>query len=269
MRQEPAPEATLSESADIYLARTGRRAELVLNRPAKRNALSLAMWRAIPDLVAQVDADPDVRLLVVRGAGAHFAAGADIAEFETTYATREAALANQAVMARAMAALESFSKPSLAVIRGACVGGGCALALCCDLRFAATDARFGVTPAKLGLAYGVSDTRRLVQAVGPSAAKRILFTGGLIDAEEALRIGLVDAAHGDAALDGAVGAFEAELASASGFTARAVKQVMAMLRDGAIDDTAESRALFADAFEGPDFREGSTAFLAKRTPRFP
>ncbi len=259
----------MSETADIHLARMGRRAELVLNRPAKRNAITLAMWRAIPDLVAEADVDPAVRLLVVRGAGAHFAAGADIAEFETTYATRDAALANQAVMARAMSALEAFSKPSLAVIRGACVGGGCAVALCCDMRLAASDARFGVTPAKLGLAYGVSDTRRLVQAVGPSAAKRILFTGGLIGAEEALRIGLIDAAHEDGALDAAVDALDAEIAAASGFTARAVKKVMAMLQDGAVDDTDESRALFADAFEGADFREGSSAFLAKRPPQFP
>lgn len=259
----------MSETADIFLRRAGRRAELVFNRPAKRNAITLAMWRAIPGLVAEADADPQVRLLVVRGAGDHFAAGADIAEFETTYATREAALANQAVMARAMAALETFSKPSIAAIRGACVGGGCAVALCCDLRLAASDARFGVTPAKLGLAYGVSDTRRLVQAVGVSAAKRILFTGALIDAAEAHRLHLIDARHAPEALDVAVDALESELVAASGFTARAVKTSVALLGAGLTDDNDDSRALFADAFEGEDFREGSKAFLEKRTPTFP
>jgi enoyl-CoA hydratase/carnithine racemase len=257
------------QSPDIFLRRTGRRAEIVLNRPAKRNAVTLSMWRAIPDLVAEAADDDAVRLLVLTGAGDHFAAGADIAEFETTYATRDAALDNQAVMARAMTALENFPKPSLAAIRGACVGGGCALALCCDLRFAADDARFGITPAKLGLAYGVADTRRLIAAVGLSAAKRILFTGQLIDAAEALRLGLIDAAHAPEALANAVDELEGALSAASGFTQRAVKRVAAMIRNGAADDGDESRALFADGFESADFREGSTAFLAKRTPTFP
>lgn len=259
----------MSETDDIFLRRAGRRAELVFNRPTKRNAVTLAMWRAMPDLIAQAEADDTVRLLVVRGAGDHFSGGADIAEFETTYATREAALDNQTTMSRAMTALEGFAKPSLAAIRGSCVGGGCAIALCCDLRFATTDARFGVTPARLGLAYGVADTRRLLQAVGASATKRILFTGTLLDAEEALRIRLADSLHAPEALDAAVDAFEAELTAASGFTARAVKQSLARLRTGASDDDAQSRALFADAFEGPDFREGSRAFLDKRPPRFP
>jgi len=269
MRSERRLELQLADTDDIYLRRSGRRAEIVLNRPAKRNAVTLAMWAAIPGLVAEAAAGDAVRLLVLTGAGDHFAAGADIAEFKTTYATRDAALENQAVMARAMAALEDFPKPSLAVIRGACVGGGCALALGCDLRFASEDARFGITPAKLGLAYGVSDTRRLIAAVGPSAAKRILFTGQFIDAREALRLGLIDAAHAPNNLDAAVDAFESALSAASGFTARAVKRVAAMIRDGTVDDNDESRALFADAFEGADFREGAAAFLAKRTPDFP
>lgn len=259
----------MADTDDIYLRRSGRRAEIVLNRPAKRNAVTLAMWRAMPGLVAEAAADDAIRLLVLTGAGDHFAAGADIAEFEATYATREAALANQTVMARAMAALETFPKPSLAVIRGACVGGGCALTLCCDLRFAADDARFAITPAKLGLAYGVCDTRRLIAAVGPAAAKRILFTGQFVDATEALRLGLIDASHAPSDLAAAVDAFEVALSQASRFTARAVKRIVAMIRDGAVDDNDESRALFADAFEGGDFREGSAAFLAKRTPDFP
>lgn len=259
----------MAETDDIFLRRFGRRAELVLNRPAKRNAITLAMWAAIPDLLAQAQADPEVRLLVVRGAGDHFAAGADIAEFETVYATREAALDNQATMARAMTALETFEKPTIAAVRGACVGGGCALALCCDLRLSASNARFGVTPAKLGLAYGVSDTRRLVEAVGISAAKRILFTGALIDADEALRLKLIDASHAPDALDSAVDTLEAELLAASGFSARAVKATIAQLRAGVTDDDAVSRARFADAFGGDDFREGSRAFLDKRAPKFP
>ncbi len=253
---------------DVYLRRDGARAELVLNRPDKRNALNLAMWAAIPGLLREIENDPAIRLLVVRGAGDNFAAGADIAEFETVYATAEAALTNQVTMAATMTALEDFPKPTLALIRGACVGGACGVALCCDLRFAAADARLGITPAKLGLVYGVADTRRLVQAIGVSAAKDMLFTGRLHDAHAALRIGLVDRVTAPAALDEEVQAFAQDLAAASSFTARATKQTFRMLRAGAANDTDDSRALFASAFDGADFREGLAAFVQKRRPDF-
>lgn len=256
-------------TAEVYIARTGRRAELVLNRPDKRNALNLAMWAAIPGLLAEVADDPAVRLLVVRGAGDTFAAGADIAEFATAYATAEAALANHATMMAAMSALEDFPKPTLALIRGACVGGGCGIALCCDLRFAATDARIGITPANLGLSYGAADTRRLVQAVGVSAAKDMLFTGRLHRADEALRLGLVDRVAPPEQLDETLLTYEKEIVAASGFSARAIKRIFRMLSDGAHDDTDESRALFASAFGGADFHEGAAAFAEKRRPVFP
>ena len=254
--------------ADIYLQREARRAELVLNRPDKRNALNLAMWAAIPGLLQDIAEDPAIRLLVVRGAGDAFSAGADIAEFETAYGSLEAMQANQNTMSAAMDALEAFPKPTVAVIRGPCVGGGCGLALCCDLRFAASDARLGITPARLGLVYGLANTRRLVDAVGISAAKDMLFTARLLDAETALRLGLVDRVAATDALDAALLQFEAELHASSSFTARATKEIFRMLRDGVHDDTPESRALFNSAFDGADFREGFAAFVAKRRPDF-
>lgn len=253
-------------SDDIHIELVGRRAEMVLNRPDKRNAITRAMWAAIPNLVAPLANDESVRLLVVRGEGGSFAAGADIAEFPETFANGEVAARNQAAMRAAMAALEDFPKPTLAFIRGACVGGGCGLALACDLRLAAEDARLGITPAKLGLVYGVADTRRLVQAVGLSRAKDLLFSGRLIDAAEALRIGLVDrvAADPHAALD----ALEADMVAASGASARAQKAVFRLLREGAGDDDPAGLALFAGALDDDDFREGFAAFTEKRPPRF-
>ena len=254
--------------SDIYLQRNGRRAELVLNRPDKRNALNLAMWAAIPVLLREIAEDPAIRLLVVRGAGDAFSAGADIAEFETAYGSRDAIQANQEIMNAAMNALEAFAKPTIALIRGPCVGGGCGLALCCDLRFAATNARLGITPAKLGLVYGVANTRRLAQAVGTSAAKDMLFTARLHDAEAGLRLGLVDRIAPPDALEAALAQFESELTASSSFTAHATKEIFLMLRAGAHDDTAESRALFSGAFDGADFREGFAAYIAKRGPDF-
>lgn len=254
-------------TAPIRIVREGALARLVLDRPDKRNALDLSMWGAIAPALAPLAEDARVRLLVIEGAGAHFAAGADIAEFDAAYRTRDDAIANHKLMMTAMAAIEDFPAPTVAAIRGACVGGGLGLALCADLRFAQEGARFGVTPAKLGLSYGLADTRRLVTAVGTSAAKDILFTGRLMEATEAKAIGLIDRLGPD--VSALLDAFTAELAAASGASARAIKQVFRMLRDGATEDGDASRALFADAFSGADFREGMTAFLDKRTPKFP
>lgn len=253
-------------TAPIRLVREGACARLVLDRPDKRNALDLSMWATIAPALAPLAADPGVRLLVIEGAGAHFAAGADIAEFEAAYRTRADAIANHKLMMTAMQAIEDFPAPTVAAIRGACVGGGLGLALCADLRFAQEGARFGITPAKLGLSYGLADTRRLVAAVGLSAAKEILFTGRLMGAEEARALRLVDRLGSD--VSALVAAFAAELAAASGASARSIKLVFRMLRDGATDDGDASRALFADAFAGRDFREGMTAFLEKRAPDF-
>jgi enoyl-CoA hydratase/carnithine racemase len=253
---------------EIDLSIAGPRVTITLNRPDKRNALTMAMWDALPGLMAQAAGAPGVRLIVLTGAGGAFAAGADIGEFETVYATRASALDNHRRIQAAMAAVEECRVPTLAMIEGACVGGGCGLALACDLRYAADNARLGITPGKLGLAYGVADTRRLVQAVGLSAAKDILFTGRLYDAPSALQIGLIDKCLAPDALAGGVDAFAADLAAASTYTAATTKRILQMVAAGQRDDSEESRALFADAFAGRDFHEGSAAFLEKRKPNF-
>lgn len=255
-------------SSDITLTRDGDRAQLTLNRPNKRNALNLAMWAAIPGLLASLDEDANVRCLVVRGAGGVFAAGADIAEFETAYATREAAHSNQTTMVAAMRALEAFPKPVVALIEGPCIGAGLGVALCCDVRVASANARFGVTPARLGVAYGLEDSRRLVDAAGASAAKDLLFTGRIIDAGEALRLRLVDRVLPEDGFAEGSEAYLEQVCAGAPFTARATKALLAMIREGIRAETDQSRAVFADAFEGPDFREGVRAFAEKRTPKF-
>lgn len=242
---------------------------LVLSRPDKRNALNQAMWRAIPGLLAQAADDTSVKVLGVTGAGGAFAAGADIAEFEAAYATRESTAAYAADIARAMDGLADFPKPTLARIAGACVGGGLGLALACDLRFAADNARLGITPGKLGLVYPLGDTKRLVQAVGPSTAKDLLYTGRLVDAAEALRLRLVNQVHGADTLDEAVAAYAAQVTAASQWTARNTKRMVRLVLDGQVADSEETIAMFLDAVEAPDFQEGRQAFQEKRPPRFP
>ena len=195
-------------------------ATLWLNRPEKKNALTLAMWMALPGVLAEIAADTRAKVLVVRGAGGTFAAGADIGEFETVYATPDSTRAYFDRVSDAMEALAAFDKPTVARVEGACVGGGLGLALACDLRIAATDAKLALTPGKLGLVYSLPDTRRLVQAVGLSRTKDILFTGRLIQADEALAIGLIDALHAPEALEAAVAEKTAQIAAASQWTAR-------------------------------------------------
>jgi len=253
----------------LELDLVGDYAVLTLNQPAKRNAMTKAMWMALPEVCAVIEAAQEVKVLVVRGAGDHFAAGADISEFETVYGTREAATAYRANVAAGVEALATLSKPTIAMISGVCVGGGMAIALACDLRIASTNARFGITPARLGIVYSLADTKRLVDAVGPSAAKNILYTGEIVGAESALRIGLINDLHAPHALEAAVVSKVEQIACASQWTVRKVKQVVGMILSGTVTDTPETTAWQLDAVEGPDFAEGRAAFMAKRTPVFP
>lgn len=255
--------------ADVYLDRDGARASLVLNKPKKRNALSEAMWRAIPALLDEAATAPEVRLLVVRGAGGAFAAGADISEFRAVYATPERAAEYSKAIAEALDGLAAFPKPSVAAIDGACVGGGCGLALACDLRFAAAGSKFGITPGKLGLAYPLNDTRRLIDAVGVSAAKDILYTGRLMQSEEALKLGLIDRLVERGRLDEEVDDFADHITKASPQSARVTKNIITRIAAGQMHDDEATRQLFLDAFQSADFEEGYRAFQDKRAPVFP
>ena len=258
----------MTDQALIY--RSGSpAAEIVLNQPTKRNAVNAQMWRALGEAVRQFEADANAKVLIVHGEGEHFAAGADISEFEETYATTESAAAYTKTMLASLAALETCAKPTVAMIRGSCVGGGCSIALACDFRFASETARFGVTPGKLGLVYSVADTRRLAQTVGASNAKDLLFTGRLVRAEEAKTMDLCNRLSEDGSLENETRSFAAEIAATSQWSARATKQTFRMLADGVADDDPRAMQLMLDAFEAEDFKEGYRAFLEKRKPDFP
>lgn len=260
------PAATRPEP--LFLRVEGAIAELVLNQPARRNAINALMWRALPTLVAEAADNPSVRALIVHGGTAGcFAAGADISEFETVYATAEAAAVYSASILDGLNALENCPKPTIAAIDGVCVGGGCSVALACDIRLASAKARFAITPGKLGLVYSADDTRRLMEAVGVSAAKEMLFTGRMIDAECAASMGLIARiTEDDTALTDARALAE-EMAPLSPWSAQATKQMVGHVRRGPAAKE-EADALFRSAFDGGDFREGYTAFLAKRRPQF-
>ncbi|MCU0948016.1 MAG: enoyl-CoA hydratase-related protein [Porphyrobacter sp.] len=248
----------------VRLAIDGAVASLLIDRADKRNAFNMAMWQAAPGLLAEAASNPAVRLLVVRSAhgGSAFCAGADIAELLANKDDASWRAANQAAINRLQHDLARLPLPTLAFIEGDCIGGGCGIALACDLRIATSAARFGITPAKLGLVYPLHDVKLLVDLVGPGQAKRILYTGNLLSAEEALRIGLVEQ------LADTPDAMIADLLAASPHSIRESKGFIRRVLDGQVADDADTLAAFAAAFEGADFCEGTAAFVEKRKPVF-
>ncbi|MER5181131.1 enoyl-CoA hydratase/isomerase family protein [Streptomyces sp. NPDC002896] len=240
-------------------------ATVVIHHPAKRNAMTADMWRALPPLLDRLATDPAVRALVLTGEGGTFCAGADISSLrepsEGSGAGSGGSAGAQVLAVEAEDALAAFPKPTLAAVRGHCVGGGCQLAAACDLRFADEEALFGVTPAKLGIVYPASSTQRLVSLVGPAAAKYLLFSGELIDAGRALRTGLVDEVLPAGELGKRVAEFARVLVSRSQLTQAAAKE----FADGRLDRAA----YWAEQARGSgDRAEGVAAFLEGRRPQF-
>ncbi|MDT0509534.1 enoyl-CoA hydratase-related protein [Novosphingobium sp. MMS21-SN21R] len=247
----------------LRLEQDGATAQLLIDRADKRNAFTIDMWQALPELLAQAAASPDLRVLVVKSAqGGAFCAGADIAEMLSHKDDAGWRCANQQAINRAQYELTRFPLPTVAMVEGDCIGGGCGIALACDIRIAGPQARFGITPAKLGLVYPLHDVKLLVDLVGPGQARRLLYTGMLIDAAEAHRIGLAEEAADDET------ALVAQICAASPFSARSLKGFVRRVLDGQGAEDEASLRLFAAAFEGADFHEGTTAFVEKRRPRF-
>ena len=253
----------------IFLTRSSPVATIHLNSPSKRNALNMDMWQRLMAAVDEVEADAAIKVVIVTGEGGAFAAGADIEEFGKTFADPTAAETAAQTTYNAQKRLYRCKKPTIAKIRGACVGGGCGIALCCDIRMADSTARFGITPARLGLFYTLSDTKRLVDVVGPSRAKDILYTGRILSAEEAYSVRLIDTLVSDNGLDAAVTEYAELICENSQYSIRATKGVVQNILDGESDDGPENLKRFADAFSEPDFAEGHAAFMGKRKPAFP
>ncbi|QBI56280.1 enoyl-CoA hydratase-related protein [Streptomonospora litoralis] len=256
-------------SDDLKVEYSGAVATLTLDRPDSRNAIRLEMYRELPGLLRGIDDDPRVKVLVVRGAGTKaFAAGADISEFREVRADAESARSYNEQVAAAEQALEGMAKPTAAMVHGYCVGGGCGLALACDLRFCDTAAQFAITPSKLGLVYSLESTRRLVDLVGPAQAKWILFSGERVDAQHALRTGLADAVTEPGDLAEEVYGFAELVSGRAQYSVRAAKDIVRRIVAGQRRDDAETTELRNASFDTEDYAEGVRAFLEKRAPEF-
>lgn len=249
---------------------SGHVGRLIFNNPEKRNAVSLEMWEAAAAILADFAADPAIRVVVVAGAGGQaFVSGADISKFENERSEAEEVRRYGEMTEAVYSALHRFPKPTIAAIRGFCIGGGLGLAVCCDIRLCTAGSRFALPAAKLGLGYGYNAVRRLTDVVGPAFAKEILFTARPFSAEEALAMRLVNRALPDDELDAVVDDYVGQIGANAPLTVGAAKFIMGELaKDEAARDLEEARHRVAACFASEDYREGRRAFMEKRPPRF-
>ncbi|HEV7713499.1 MAG TPA: enoyl-CoA hydratase/isomerase family protein [Asanoa sp.] len=250
----------MKDEGTIELTLTGHTATVTISNPPRRNALTQAMWRRLPELLDTAAADPEVRVLVLTGAGATFSAGADLTGVRDLVGA-------DSPPTRAEERLAAFPKPTIARVRGYCVGGGCQLAVACDLRIAALDARFAVPPARLGIVYPGPTTRRLLGLVGPAAAKWLLFTADQIDAGRAATIGLVDEVVPADELDAHVARLADTIAQRSQLSIAAAKETIDLAVAGR--PSPEREAFWqAEMLRAGDVAEGAAAFLERRPANF-
>jgi len=258
-----------SSAPALRLERDGQIAFVIADNPARMNALTAAMWQALPALVSEAERDPDIRVIVLRGAGERaFSAGADISEFESARAGDKAA-AYDALNDDAFKTLSGCSKPTIAMIHGFCLGGGLGLALCTDIRLADEVAEFAIPAAKLGLGYNARWVRPLLAAVPPSRAKEMLFTARRFKVAEAAGMGLVNEVVPSAQLEARTRQLAQEIAANAPLTVKAAKLVIdALVRHPETADMGALDAAVAACFDSEDYAEGRRAFLEKRKPRF-
>lgn len=260
----------VSKTERMIAEKDGAIGWITFNNPARHNAVSMVMWEALFDIVNDYERDETIRVIVIKGAGEKaFISGADISEFEEKRSSPETTRAYNATSHKANKALKQASKPTIAMIRGYCIGGGVALALSCDIRIAADGAKFGVPAARLGLGYEYDGVRKLMDVVGPSFAKEIFFTARQFTAQEAVAMGLVNRTVADDRLESYVREYAATIAANAPLTVSSIKSIVAeALKDDAERDMALCEQVVDRCFNSADYVEGRTAFMEKRKPVF-
>lgn len=256
---------------DKMLARKdGHVGTMIFNNPERHNAVSFEMWEKAGAIMDDFKSDPEIRVVVLTGAGGKaFVSGADISKFGDERATLDAQTRYNATTERVYNTVANFPKPTIAMIRGFCIGGGLGLAIACDLRFCTEGSKFALPAAKLGLGYGHSGIERFVQTIGPSQTKDIFFSARQLDAAEALRIGLVNRVIADADLEAETMKYAATVAGNAPLTVAAIKQIaVELMKPEAQRDLATCKKMVEACFVSQDFIEGRTAFMEKRKPQF-
>jgi len=251
----------------LYLERDGAIATIVINNPKKRNAMNLEAWRLLGEISAELEADDDVRCVLVKGQGDHFAAGADISEFPTIRNNAAQAIAYGDIVAVSLERFANLKHPTVAVIRGACTGGGLEIACCCDLRIAAVGSRYGVPINRLGHAFAYPEMAAALNAVPATVVLELLLEGRILEAEEALAKGLISRLVPPEELDNEVEATAKRIAAGAPLANRMTKKILRRLLNSESVTRAELEAAYAPC-DSEDYREGVRAFLAKEKPDF-
>lgn len=253
--------------ADIDVAIQDRVAVVTLNRPAVRNAMTLAMWQEIAEIFTQLGSSPDVRAIILTGAGGNFSVGADVSEFAKLRSNVAESKAYEVAVDACSDAIANAPKPVIAVVEGYCLGGGCHLSMACDFRYVHTDTSIGIPAAKLSIVYGVRSTQRLLGLVGLTNAKRILYSADRFSADDAANMGLVDRVSNDPMADAK--AFAADIAKLAPLSVEGAKRILTGLSMGPGALNVEAAAAFIDrASDSEDYEEGRRAFAEKRPPMF-
>ncbi len=256
---------------DKLLARKdGSVGTVTFNNPERHNAMSLEMWEALVRHLEDFAKDKDVRVLVLTGAGGKaFVSGADISKFEDERSSKEGIARYNAAVERGYSAVHAFPKPTIAMVRGYCIGGGMGIASCCDIRICSPGARFAVPAAKLGLGYDFPGLKRLVDVVGPSFTKEIFFTARQFDATEAKDMGLVNRVVPEEEIEAYVKNYADTIASNAPLTVNSIKFIIGeVLKDESKRDMTRCSDLVAQCFASQDYIEGRQAFMEKRKPVF-
>ncbi len=254
----------------MLVEKEGAIGRMVFNNPEKRNAVSLEMWEAAERILDDLMSDRDIRVIVVTGAGGKaFVSGADISKFEDERATAAAVARYSEVTARVFDALQEACKPTIAMVNGYCIGGGLALAVCCDLRICSDKSRFAYPAARLGVGEGFRDLRGLVDVVGPAFAKEIFFTARQFSAAEAAAMGLVNRVVPEADIEAAVNDYAATIAGNAPLTVISIKRIVGeIVKDAEDRDLELCDRLVKECFESQDYIEGRRAFMEKRKAVF-
>jgi enoyl-CoA hydratase/carnithine racemase len=260
----------MTQSDKMISRRDGQVGYVIFNNPERHNAVSLEMWATTAEILEDFARDPEVRVVVLTGAGGKaFVSGADVSKFESERASQDATKVYNATVERANSGVYDFPKPTIAMIRGYCIGGGLGLAACCDLRIASANSRFAVPAAKLGLGYSFNGLKRLIDIVGPAFAKEIFFTARQFDAEEARIMGYVNRIVPEAEIEAYVKNYADTIAGNAPLTVKAAKFVAnEVMKVESKRNLARCAELVEQCFASKDYTEGRRAFMEKRKPAF-
>jgi enoyl-CoA hydratase/carnithine racemase len=266
--ERPATDMALSDK--MLVRKEGRVGTMIFNNPERHNAVSLEMWDSVRAILDDFAADPEITVVVITGAGGKaFVSGADISKFGDERANKEAVAHYNTLVERAYTRLHEFPKPTIAMIRGYCIGGGLGLAIACDLRICSDNSRFALPAAKLSLGYGYNGLKRFIDLVGPGFTKEIFYTARQFTAAEAQEMGLVNRVVPEAELETYVRDYAATIAGNAPLTLKAVKIITnEILKEESKRDLARCTAAVQECFDSQDYIEGRDAFLQKRKPVF-